>query len=133
MLTLMPNAIPAPPDHYRDPVAIGGVRLATRFVLAPLAGYTNYPFRRSIREIGGAGLCTTDLVNARAILEGSKKSMELLETGPDDRPLSVQIFGGDANDIKIQRRPRISIDMFANRCGLSVPHERWPARSTGRR
>ncbi len=99
MLTLAPTAIPAPPEQYRDPLHIGGVRLATRFVLAPLAGYTNYPFRRSIREIGGAGLCTTDLVNARAILEGSKKSMELLETGPDDRPLSVQIFGGDAGEL----------------------------------
>ena len=99
MLALTPTVIPAPPVHYRDPLHIGGMRLATRFVLAPLAGYTNYPFRRSIREIGGAGLCTTDLVNARAILEGSKKSMELLVTGPDDRPLSVQIFGGDANEL----------------------------------
>jgi nifR3 family TIM-barrel protein len=90
---------PTIPHHYREPLAVGGVRLATRFVLAPLAGYTNYPFRRSIREIGGVGLCTTDLVNARAILEGSKKTLELLATGPDDRPLSVQIFGGVATEM----------------------------------
>jgi nifR3 family TIM-barrel protein len=91
--------IPTPPDHYRQPFSVGGVRLSTRFVLAPLAGYTNYPFRRSIREIGGAGLCTTDLVNARAILEQSKKTLELLATGPDDRPLNVQIFGGVAAEM----------------------------------
>ncbi len=88
------TSIPAAPARYRDPVFIGPVRLATRFTLAPLAGYTNYPFRRTVRELGGAGLCTTDLVNARAVIEGSKKTRELLATGPDDRPLSVQIFGG---------------------------------------
>ena len=90
---------PAPPEHYREPLHIGGVPLASRFTLAPLAGYTNYPFRRSVREIGGVGLCTTDLVNARAILEGSAKTMDLLATGPDDRPLSVQIFGGNPSEM----------------------------------
>ena len=70
--------VPAPPARYREPLSIGPVRLATRFTLAPLAGYTNYPFRRTVRELGGAGLCTTDLVNARAVIEGSKKTRELL-------------------------------------------------------
>lgn len=93
------HAIPAPPVGYREPLYIGGMRLLSRFTLAPLAGYTNYPFRRSIREIGGVGLCTTDLVNARAILEGVRKTRELLATGPDDRPLAVQIFGGKAEEL----------------------------------
>ena len=91
--------IPSPPKWYAEPLHLGPVRLASRFTLAPLAGYTNYPFRRSIREIGGAGLCTTDLVNARAILEGLAKTMDLLATGPDDRPLSVQIFGANAKEM----------------------------------
>jgi tRNA-dihydrouridine synthase B len=90
---------PSPPEFYREPLFIGPVKLASRFTLAPLAGYTNYPFRRSIREIGGAGLCTTDLVNARAILEGTTKTKELLVTGPDDRPLSVQIFGSKPDEM----------------------------------
>jgi len=85
---------PTAPSHYRTPLTIGETTLHSRFTLAPLAGYTNYPFRRSVREIGGVGLCTTDLVNARSILENSKKSLELLVTGEDDAPLSVQIFGG---------------------------------------
>jgi nifR3 family TIM-barrel protein len=98
-MSLIPQTLPPPPAHYREPLAVGGVRLASRFALAPLAGYTNYPFRRSVREIGGVGLCTTDLVNARAILEGLKKTLELLATGPDDRPLSVQIFGGHVQEL----------------------------------
>lgn len=93
------DAIPPPPIHYREPLRIGSLRLESRFNLAPLAGYTNYPFRRSVREIGGVGLATTDLVNARAILERSRKTMDLLATGPDDRPLAVQIFGANADEM----------------------------------
>src|SRR6188768_1433541 len=98
----MPNAnagISPPPPHYREPLSVGRVRLASRFNLAPLAGYTNLPFRLSIREIGGVGLCTTDLVNARAILQGIPKTMELLATMPTERPLFVQIFGANAQEM----------------------------------
>ncbi len=93
------EATPLPPLRYREPLKLGGIVMPSRFTLAPLAGYTNYPFRRSIRDIGGVGLCTTDLVNARAILENVKKTMELLATGADDRPLAVQIFGGKADEL----------------------------------
>src|SRR5437868_15369324 len=78
---------------------IGSLILESNLCLSPLAGYTNLPFRLSVRELGGVGLCTTDLVNARAILEGIKKTMELLATDPGDRPLSVQIFGGRAEEL----------------------------------
>src|SRR5438445_13377818 len=91
----MPNAnaeIPPPPASCREPLSVGTRRLASRFNLAPLAGYTNLPFRLSIRELGGVGLCTTDLVNARAILEGIPKTMELVATTPGERPVAVQIF-----------------------------------------
>ncbi|HEX4606725.1 MAG TPA: tRNA-dihydrouridine synthase family protein, partial [Urbifossiella sp.] len=91
--------LPAPPAWYREPVAIGGIPMASRFNLAPLAGYTNLPFRLSVREVGGVGLCTSDLVNARAILEQLKKTMELLATDPAERPLFVQIFGSNADEM----------------------------------
>lgn len=74
---------------------IGSRTLPTRFCLAPLAGYTQVAFRRAIRELGGLGLATTDLVNARLLLEGARASLELIATHPMDQPLSVQIFGGD--------------------------------------
>src|SRR5437762_9437457 len=91
--------IPLWPRATEKPVSLGSLTLPTRFNLAPLAGYTNLPFRLSVRELGGVGLCTTDLVNARAILEGIKKTMELLATDPGDRPLAVQIFGGRAEEL----------------------------------
>jgi nifR3 family TIM-barrel protein len=58
-----------------------------------LAGYTNLPFRRVIREVGGVGLCTTDLVNARSLLEKNRKALKLIETCAQDTPLAVQLFG----------------------------------------
>ena len=76
-------------------ISYRALHLPTRWHLSPLAGFTNLPFRRIVRELGGVGLATTDLVNARAVLEGREKSFELIETTPDDRPFAVQIFGGD--------------------------------------
>jgi len=72
---------------------LGELELPSRFSLSPLAGYTNWPFRRAVRELGGLGMATTELVNARALLRGSRKSLEFIETCPLDRPLAVQIYG----------------------------------------
>ncbi|HUI07823.1 MAG TPA: tRNA dihydrouridine synthase DusB [Verrucomicrobiae bacterium] len=73
--------------------ALGQLKLASNLFLSPLAGYTNLPFRRIIREIGGVGLCTTDLINARSLLEGNRKALELIESNAQDRPLAVQLYG----------------------------------------
>jgi tRNA-dihydrouridine synthase B len=74
-------------------LALGPLRLATPLLLSPLAGYTNLPFRLVIRELGGVGLCTTDLVNARSLLEKNRKALKLIETCAADSPLAVQLFG----------------------------------------
>jgi nifR3 family TIM-barrel protein len=84
----------------RHPVTIGSLRLASRYLLAPLAGYTNLSFRMALREVGGLGLATTDLVNARALLLASRKTMELLQTCPEDRPVAVQIYGSVAREMR---------------------------------
>ena len=74
-------------------LAFGPLRLATPLLLSPLAGYTNLPFRRVIRELGSVGLCTTDLVNARSLLEKNRKALKLIESCAQDTPLAVQLFG----------------------------------------
>jgi nifR3 family TIM-barrel protein len=75
------------------PLQLGSLTLDSNLFLAPLAGYTNLPFRLIVREIGGAGLCTTDLVNARSLLERHPKAFQLITTDPADRPLAVQLYG----------------------------------------
>jgi tRNA-dihydrouridine synthase B len=85
-----------PPPPQLPPVSYGRLALASRYLLSPLAGFTNLPFRRIVREIGGVGLATTDLVNVRSLLANNPKAEELTATCPEDSPLSVQIFGNDA-------------------------------------
>ena len=81
-------------DHYPATVLhFGKLELATNLFLSPLAGYTNLPFRIVIREVGCVGLCTTDLVNARSLIERNPKALKLIETNAADQPLAVQLFG----------------------------------------
>ena len=88
------HPIPAPP--ILPPLRIGNVTPPSRFSLAPLAGYTMLAYRQAVRELGGLGMATTDLVNPRAILQSSRRTVELLRTCPTDRPLAVQIYGSEA-------------------------------------
>jgi nifR3 family TIM-barrel protein len=81
-------------------LALGQLQLSSNLFLAPLAGYTNLPFRLIIREIGSAGLCTTDLVNARSLLEKNRKALQLIQTRPDDHPLAVQLYGTKPEEMR---------------------------------
>jgi tRNA-dihydrouridine synthase B len=72
---------------------IGPLTLESNLFLSPLAGYTNLPFRLTVRELGGLDLATTDLVNARSLLERQPKALKLIDTCAADQPLAVQLFG----------------------------------------
>jgi nifR3 family TIM-barrel protein len=78
----------------------GSLTLGSSLFLSPLAGYTNLPFRLTLREIGGLGLATTDLVNARSLLEKRDKALKLIETRPADQPLAVQLFGSTPEEMR---------------------------------
>src|SRR5689334_24086455 len=79
---------------------IGSLQLNSNLFLSPLAGYTNLPFRLTLREVGGLDLATTDLVNARSLLEKNPKALKLIETCPADRPLAVQLFGSMPEEMR---------------------------------
>ena len=79
---------------------IGSLTLKSNLFLSPLAGYTNLPFRLALREIGGLDLATTDLVNARSLLEKNPKALKLIETRPADQPLAVQLFGAVPEEMR---------------------------------
>ena len=79
---------------------IGSLTLTSNLFLSPLAGYTNLPFRLVARELGGVGLATTDLVNARSLLERKARALKLIESSDADRPLAVQIFGSVMEEMR---------------------------------
>jgi tRNA-dihydrouridine synthase B len=90
----LPRSSPdTPRPEPEAPYRVGSLPPLPRYSLAPLAGYTNWAFRLAVRELGGLGLATTDLVNARALMLTSRKTMELIHTTPADRPLAIQIYG----------------------------------------
>ena len=79
---------------------VGPLTLTSNLFLSPLAGYTNLPFRLTVRELGGLGLATTDLVNARSLIEKKAKALKLIETRAADRPLAVQLFGSVPEEMR---------------------------------
>ncbi len=78
-----------------EPLRIGSLALETNLVLAPLAGYTDLAFRLCCRHQGGVGLAVTEVISAVALLRAPERTHRFLRTSPEDRPLSVQIDGGD--------------------------------------
>ncbi|MEW6220446.1 MAG: tRNA dihydrouridine synthase DusB [Thermodesulfobacteriota bacterium] len=81
--------MPLPPG-----LAIGPVRLASPLMLAPLAGYSDLPFRRLCRE-HGAGLVVSEMISCHGLVRGQRNTMRLLATHPDERPVAFQLFGSD--------------------------------------
>ncbi len=73
---------------------VGNLTLNGRVFLAPMAGYTDTAFRRLARRYGAA-MVITEMVSSRALLEGSDKSDELMAFTEPERPVGVQLFGGD--------------------------------------
>lgn len=74
---------------------IGAVTLETPFGLAPMAGMTDTAFRRLVKRLGGCGLVVTEMVSAEGLVRGVGRTLEYAEFTEDERPVAVQLFGGD--------------------------------------
>ena len=83
----------------RSPLKIGSFQPPTRVFLAPMAGFTDLPFRRLVRECGGCGLATTDLLNCRSVLAGHPTALRLAETNDEDSPVGMQLYGNDTDPL----------------------------------
>jgi tRNA-dihydrouridine synthase B len=79
---------------------LGPYQLTSNLFLSPLAGYTNLPMRLTLRELGGLGWATTDLVNARSLLERNPTALRLVATAPADRPMAIQLFGSVPEEMR---------------------------------
>ena len=74
---------------------IGRVELASPFVVAPMAGMTDTAFRRLVKRQGGCGLVVTEMVSSEGLVRGIDRTLEYAEYTEEERPVSIQIFGGD--------------------------------------
>ena len=101
---------------------IGNVELRNNVILAPMAGVTDLPFRVLCKE-QGAGLLCMEMVSAKAIYYGSKNTEELMKISPAEMPVSLQLFGSDADIMadmakKIEEKPFAVLDI---NMGCPVP------------
>jgi tRNA-dihydrouridine synthase B len=74
---------------------IAKVQLPTPFAVAPMAGMTDTAFRRLVKRHGGCGLVVTEMVSSEGLLRGIDRTLEYAEYTEEERPISIQIFGGD--------------------------------------
>lgn len=101
---------------------IGNVTLENPYILAPMAGVTDLPFRLLCKEMG-AGLICMEMISAKAISFHNKNTEKLMEILPEERPVSMQLFGSDPDLIaeiasQIEERP---FDILDLNMGCPVP------------
>jgi nifR3 family TIM-barrel protein len=76
------------------PLHIGTLPLASPLILAPMAGITSLPFRRIMKKCGAA-LVFTEMISANGLIRDGRKTMELLRSCAEEKPLGIQLFGDD--------------------------------------
>jgi tRNA-dihydrouridine synthase B len=74
---------------------IGNVTLSSPMVVSPMAGMTDTAFRRLVKRHGGCGLVVTEMVSSEGLVRGIDRTLEYAEYTEEERPVSIQIFGGD--------------------------------------
>ena len=79
----------SPPSMF-----IGSVELDNPFILAPLAGYTDLPFRLLCRQ-HGAGCCFSEMISCHGLSYEQDKTLAMLATHPEERPVAIQLFGAE--------------------------------------
>ena len=107
---------------YCKPFLIGDMEVVTPLVLAPMAGVSDSPFRRIVKE-HGCGLLYGEMVSALGLRHDSDRSHELLQYTAQERPLAMQIFGSDASALAeaARRVEATGVDMVDINCGCPVP------------
>ena len=100
---------------------IGSLKISPPTVMAPLAGITNLPFRRIVKE-AGCGLVCSEMISANGLVFDSEKTRRMIDTDNDERPLSIQLFGSKP-DIMAEAAEIIEkhgADIIDINCGCSV-------------
>ncbi len=104
-------------------MTIGRVRLSSPFALAPMAGMTDTAFRRLVKRRGGCGLVVTEMVSSEGLVRGIDRTLEYAEFTEEERPVSIQIFGGDPGKMAEAARivESIGADIVDVNMGCPVP------------
>jgi tRNA-dihydrouridine synthase B len=102
---------------------IGSVELSSPFAVAPMAGMTDTAFRRLVKRRGGCGLVVTEMVSSEGLVRGIDRTLEYAEFTEEERPVSIQIFGGDPQTMAAAARivEGMGADIVDVNMGCPVP------------
>jgi len=102
---------------------IGNVTLSSPFVVAPMAGMTDSAFRRLVKRHGGCGLVVTEMVSSEGLVRGIDRTLQYAEYTEEERPVSIQIFGGDPDTMAAAARivEGMGADIVDVNMGCPVP------------
>jgi tRNA-dihydrouridine synthase B len=108
-----------PPEHWplAEPFSIGALSLDNRVVQAPLAGIANWAFRRQSRR-HGAGFAVSEMVASMGIHHGNRKTGDMLAVVADERPVGIQLFGGDP--AVMAEAARVAVDAGADLIDINM-------------
>ena len=102
---------------------IRNIELSSPFAVAPMAGMTDTAFRRLVKRHGGCGLVVTEMVSSEGLVRGIDRTLEYAEYTEEERPISVQIFGGDPEKMAAAARvvEQLGADIVDVNMGCPVP------------
>jgi tRNA-dihydrouridine synthase B len=106
-----------------DATRIGTVQLPSPFIVAPMAGMTDTAFRRLVKRQGGCGLVVSEMVSSEGLVRKIDRTLEYAEFTEEERPVSIQIFGGDPQKMAEAARivEGIGADIVDVNMGCPVP------------
>ncbi|MBD5537050.1 MAG: tRNA-dihydrouridine synthase family protein [Lachnospiraceae bacterium] len=110
-------------DKDIRPIRVGGLLLPSNVLMAPLAGYTCYPFRMLAYELG-AGLCFTEMCSANALKYNDRATKRLLLTAKDEPVKAVQLLGGNPAVMEMMAKSELleDFDIIDINMGCPVPN-----------
>ena len=111
---------------------IGPLEVDPPVVLAPMAGVTNSAFRRLCRSYG-AGLYVSEMVSARALVEGNERTASMVAFGPDEQIRSVQLYGVDPHWVGEAVRRVVDLGVHHIDLNTGCPSPKVTRRGGGRR
>jgi tRNA-dihydrouridine synthase B len=99
------------------------LQLPSPFAVAPMAGMTDTAFRRLVKRHGGCGLVVTEMVSSEGLVRGIDRTLEYAEYTEEERPISIQIFGGDPEKMAAAAAivEQLGADMVDVNMGCPVP------------
>ncbi len=95
-----------------------------------MAGMTDTAFRRLVKRHGGCGLVVTEMVSAEGLVRGIDRTLEYAEYTEEERPISIQIFGGDPDKMAAAAQivEGMGADIVDVNMGCPVPEDRQAQR-----